>query len=132
MAEVLQPDGFTRLFPYIIADDADRLLDYLRDGLGGAIDGIHRHPDGTVANAHVVFGDTTIMVSAARGEWTATRGTFYLYVADADAATAQALAAGGTLRMAAMDMPYGDRQSGVTDPEGNVWWLSQRLQPGSY
>jgi uncharacterized glyoxalase superfamily protein PhnB len=130
--EVLQPDGFTRLFPYVFADDADRLLDFLRDGLGGAIDGVHRNPDGTVANAHVGFGDTTIMVSQARGEWTATRGTFYLYVGDADAATARALAAGGTLRMAAMDMPYGDRQSGVADPEANVWWLSQRLEPGSY
>lgn len=131
--EVMQPDGFTRLFPYIFAEDADAYLTFLAEGLGGAVDGVHRNPDGTVANAHVVFGDTTVMVSEARGEFAAAAGaTYYLYVADADAATAQALAAGGTLRMAAMDMPYGDRQSGVTDPAGNVWWLSQRLQPGSY
>ncbi len=128
-----QPAGFTRLFPYIFADDADAYLTFLADGLGGKIAGVHRKPDETVANAHVVFGDTTIMVSQAGSELPATRqATYYLYVAHADAATEQAVAAGGTLRMAAMDMPYGDRQSGIVDPAGNVWWLSQRLKPGPY
>ncbi len=129
----MQADGFTRLFPYIFADDADAYLSFLTVGLGGEVAGVHRNPDGTVANAHVVFGDTTIMVSEARGEFPATTcASYYLYVADADAATDRAVAAGGTLRMAPMDMPYGDHQSGVTDPAGNVWWLSQRLRPGPY
>jgi uncharacterized glyoxalase superfamily protein PhnB len=130
--EVLQPTGFTRLFPYIFADDPDALIAFMHDGLGGSVDSLSRAADGTVANAHVVFGDTTIMVSQARGEWRATYGTFYLYVADADAATARAESAGGTVRMPAQDMPYGDRQAGVTDPAGNVWWLSQRLSSGPY
>jgi PhnB protein len=29
-------------------------------------------------------------------------------------------------------MPYNDRQGGVADPSGNIWWLSQRLVPGPY
>ena len=29
-------------------------------------------------------------------------------------------------------MPYGDRQGGIKDPCGNIWWLSQRLIPGPY
>ncbi len=129
---VLQPDGFTRLFPYIFAEDANAYLNFLSEGLGGEVAGVHRKPDGTVANSHVVFGDTTIMVSEASGEFGPSRGTHYLYVADADAATERALAAGATLRMAVMDMPYGDRQSGVVDPQGNIWWLSQRLQSEPY
>jgi PhnB protein len=45
---------------------------------------------------------------------------------------ARALAAGGEGVMAVADMPYGDRQGGVRDPRGNIWWLSQRLAAGAY
>jgi PhnB protein len=131
-AGVAVPPGFTRLFPYLFADEPDELLDFLVRGLGGTVTSESRGADGSLGNAQVVFGDTTIMVSLARGEWTATKGTFYLYVADADAAMDRATAAGATVRMPAADMSYGDRQGGIEDPAGNVWWLSQRLADGEY
>ena len=126
------PPGFTRLFPYLFVADAERYLNFLAEGLGGQIAGIHRNPDNTVANAHVVFGDTTIMVSEARDEFAPTQATYYLYVENADAATDRAEAAGATVIFAPADMDYGDRQSGVRDSAGNVWWLSQRLKAGPY
>jgi uncharacterized glyoxalase superfamily protein PhnB len=85
-----------------------------------------------VRNAQVRFGDTTIMVSDAVDWREPTRGTYYLYVEDADAAMARALAAGGKPFGAVRDQAYGDRQGGVEDPGGNIWWLSQRLQAGGY
>ena len=39
---------------------------------------------------------------------------------------------GATLEMAVADMPYGDRQGGVRDPWGNLWWISQRLVEAPY
>ena len=126
------PPGFTTVFPYIFATDATAYLDFLRDGLGGEILGVERSPDGVVRNAHIRFGDTTIMVSEAVPGMEASRATFYLYVEDADAAMKQAVAAGGRQRGAVADMPYGDRQGGVIDPSGNIWWLSQRLVAGPY
>jgi len=30
------------------------------------------------------------------------------------------------------DMPYGDRQGGVKDPHGNIWWISQRTLHDPY
>ncbi len=57
---------------------------------------------------------------------------YYLYVADADAALQRALAAGATLEMAVGDMPYGDRQGGVRDAHGNLWWISQRTVEAPY
>jgi PhnB protein len=30
------------------------------------------------------------------------------------------------------EMPYGDKQGGVTDPAGNIWWISQRLVEKPY
>ena len=126
------PPGFTTVFPYIFATDATAYLDFLRDGLGGEILGVHSSPDGVVRNAHVRFGDTTIMVSEAIEGMEPSRGTFYLYVGDADAAMVRAVSAGGEQRGAVADMPYGDRQGGVVDPSGNIWWLSQRLTAGPY
>ena len=72
------------------------------------------------------------MVSEASPAYPPTRGSYYLYVADADASVAQALGAGAVLEMPVQDMPYEDRQGGVKDPHGNIWWISQRLKSGPY
>jgi PhnB protein len=126
------PPGFTRLFPYILVTRAKDYLEFLADGLGGEIVSVNASSDGMVLNAHVRFGDTTLMVSEATADRRASRGTCYLYVDDADAAMRRALAAGGTMVSEVRDQAYGDRQGGVSDPAGNVWWLSQRVVDGPY
>jgi PhnB protein len=126
------PPGFTRVFPYIFAKDAHAYLDFLRDGLGGEIVGVQTSPEGLVRNAHVRFGDTTIMVSEATETREASRGTHYLYVSNADEAVARAVSRGAAQLGMVTDMAYGDRQAGVVDPAGNTWWISQRLGPGPY
>ena len=126
------PPGFTTLFPYIFVTGARTYLTFLVQGLGGEISDVRESPEGTVHNAHVRFGDTTIMISEAHDGFQPSRGTYYLYVADADAAMARAVAAGGRSLGPVADMPYNDRQGGVADPSDNIWWLSQRLVPGPY
>jgi PhnB protein len=44
----------------------------------------------------------------------------------------RAVAAGATGILDVADMPYDDRQGGVRDPAGNIWWISQCLVPGPY
>ena len=39
---------------------------------------------------------------------------------------------GATKIFEPMDMPYEDRQGGVTDPFGNIWWISTRLVQEPY
>ena len=126
------PEGYTTLFPYLVVDEALAYLDFLRDGLGGVEIGRTIAPDGRLANARVRFGTTTIMVSGATPSHPARRTSLYLYVAEAEAAMARALAAGGRQVMAVADMPYGDRQGGIEDPSSTVWWLSQRLIDAPY
>ena len=126
------PPGFTTVFPYIFATDAHEYLNFLVQGLGGEVVGVNASPEGIVRNAHVRFGDTTIMISEARESLEPSRGTYYLYVDDADAAMARAVAAGGRSLGPVANMPYDDRQGGVADPSGNIWWLSQRLKSGPY
>ena len=51
---------------------------------------------------------------------------------NADQAVAKAIAAGAVLISAVEDKPYQDRQGGVRDRWGNIWWISQRLTAELY
>lgn len=125
------PPGFHTVTPYFFARGAERLVQFLVEGLGGTE--VLRHLQGDrIANAQVRLGDSTVMVSEASIAYPARPSSTYLYVANADAAMQRALAAGAREVMAVADMPYGDRQGGIEDPCGNLWWLSQRLVPGPY
>ena len=126
------PPGFGTVSPYLFADRAERLVAFLVDGLGGKETVRTAAADGTIANSQVAIGTSTVMVSEAGGRFPPSRASFYLYVEDADAAMARALAAGGKLVMEVDDMPYGDRQGGVEDVCGNIWWISQRLVEEPY
>lgn len=128
---IIQPPGFTTVFPYFFVDNAPGFCAFLADGLG--FEELGRHMDGDrIANAHLRNGDTTVMVSEAGRGFGAMAASFYVYVANADAAMARALSAGAQNIMDVADMPYGDRQGGVRDAWGNIWWISQRLTAGPY
>lgn len=121
------PPGFGTVSPYIFADRAERLVAFLVEGLGGLETVRTLGPNETIANSQVAIGTSTVMVSEANGRFPPSQASFYLYVEDADDAMARALRAGGTPVMEVGDMPYGDRQGGVADPCGNLWWISQRI-----
>ena len=126
------PEGFASVTPYFFVDDASAFMRFLVAGLGGQEIQVSFRPDGSVANAQVRLGSHTVMVSEATPAYPPMAASYYLYVEDADTAMGQALAAGASEEMPVMDMPYGDRQGGVRDPHGNLWWISQRLKPGPY
>ena len=125
------PPGFNTVTPYFFANGAAAFIDFLVDGLGGTE--IDRQMDGErIANAQVRLGTSTVMVSEASVAYPAMPASYYLYVENADEAMRRARKAGATQIMAVADMPYGDRQGGVRDPHGNLWWISQRLHAGPY
>lgn len=126
------PPGFNTVTPYIFVKDADHFVEFLLRGLDGFE--IHRslRQDGGIANAQIAIGTSTLMVSECSKEYPAMPGSYYLYVENADESVARALNYGATLIMTVADMPYGDRQGGVRDAFGNLWWISQRLVKGGY
>ena len=126
------PPGFATVTPYFVADDADAFIAFLINGLGGEHLETTRRDDGKIANAQIRLGNAAVMVGQTRPGSTATQANYYLYVADADASMARAIAAGATEIMAVANMPYDDRQGGVRDAHGNIWWISQRLVAGGY
>jgi PhnB protein len=126
------PDGFGVVTPYIFVDGGDNYVSFLEAAFGAREIGRSIAPNGRIANCQMKFDTATIMVSEASEEFPASSAAFYLYVADADAAMEKALTAGGEKIMDAADMPYGDRQGGVRDPSGNIWWVSKRLSADAY
>jgi uncharacterized glyoxalase superfamily protein PhnB len=61
---------------------------------------------------------------------------FYLYVPDVDDTYKRALAAGASSVEEPADQDYGDRNAGVKDPAGNIWYVATHIvgrqpQPGS-
>ncbi|RWL93201.1 MAG: VOC family protein [Mesorhizobium sp.] len=126
------PEGFAVVTPYIFADGAEEYVRFLEAAFGAREVGRSTAPDGRIANCQLQFGTTTIMVSEASEQFPASRAALYLYVADAKTTMSTAEQAGAEKIMDVEDMPYGDRQGGVRDPSGNIWWISQRLTAGPY
>ncbi|MGY0558761.1 MULTISPECIES: VOC family protein [unclassified Lysobacter] len=126
------PSGFGTVTPYFFVKEAESFVSFLVKGLGGIEVLRSLRPDGRIANAQVRIGTTTVMASEATDRYTPMPTACYIYVENADKTMAQALAAGATQEMEVSDMPYGDRQGGVKDPHGNIWWVSQRLVQAPY
>ena len=125
------PPGFNTVTPYFFVEGAAGFLEFLIQGFGG--EEIARHLNGgRIANAQVRLGTSTVMVGEAGAQYPAMPASYYLYVADADQSMSRAVSAGAESIMAVADMPYGDRQGGVRDAWGNLWWISQRLVDGPY
>ncbi len=120
------PPGFNTVTPYYFVQDAQALVSFLVRGLGGRETCRTLRTDGRIQNVQVQIGSSTVMVSEATKDYPPMASAFYLYVEDADASMRRALDCGARLEMEVGDMPYGDRQGGVRDPHGNIWWISQR------
>ncbi len=126
------PEGFHTLNPYMFIDNADDYLVFLKQGLGAEEVHCSRREDGKIANAQLRIGNSMIMLSESTGDFPSMCSAYYLFVADADASMERAQQVGARVIMKVTDMPYGDRQGGVRDSAGNIWWISQRLSGEAY
>ena len=120
------PPGFNTVTPYFFVADAEAFVRFLVHGLSGIETCRTLRPNGLIANVQVRLGTSTVMISEATERYKPMAAAYYLYVKNTDASMQQALAHGAVLEMEVGDMPYGDRQGGVKDQHGNIWWISQR------
>lgn len=121
------PEGFSTVSAYIFAEKAEELIQFLKDGFYAEELNRSINPkNGDIANVILKMGHSCFMISQARGQYLKMRSAFYLYVNDVDALHKRALENGAREEFPPKDMPYGDRQSGVVDPAGNYWWISER------
>ncbi len=122
------PEGFSTISNYLFAEKAEELIQFLKDAFYAEELNRSINPqNGDIANVILKMGYSCFMVSQARDQFLNMRSAFYLYVNDVDSLHANALENGAKEEFKPADMPYGDRQSGIVDPSGNYWWISERL-----
>ncbi len=117
-------EGFHTVTPYLVVEDAEGLVRFLREGLGAAERLLMRDPEGAIAHGEFEIGDSIIELGQAGGQWKPRPGALHLYVPDADASYRRALCAGGASLYEPADMFYGERSAGVEDPAGNHWYFA--------
>jgi uncharacterized glyoxalase superfamily protein PhnB len=119
-----QREGHSTISPYVMAYDAPRILDFVRDVFGGEILMRHDRADGTLMHASVRIGDSTIMIADGTDEYPSFPIWIHVYVDDVDAIYHRALEHGATAVDEPKDQRDGDCRGGVKDPAGNVWWIA--------
>src|ERR1051326_4246484 len=122
------PDGFHTVTPYLVVENAAKLVDFVKRAFDGKETVCHTKSDGSIGHAEVRIGDSVIMMGEASGEWKAMPCAIYLYVPETDAVYQRAVQAGATSIMAPANQFYGDRNAGVKDPCGNLWWIATRVE----
>jgi uncharacterized glyoxalase superfamily protein PhnB len=114
------PEGWHSITARLVADDQAALVEFLRRAFGATGELHGGRP------AELRIGDSIVMVSGTFEGRGPTEAFLYLYLEDADATYARAIAAGASSVEAPCDTPYGDRRATVRDPSGNVWQIATR------
>ena len=126
------PAGFHTATPYLIVNDGLRAIEFYKQAFNATIINCDATPDGKFMNAEIRIGTSPVMVGqhadvVAAGE-ALPPVSIYLYVEDADALAAQALAAGAQEIYPVSDKFYGNREGGVRVPFGITWWIATHLE----
>jgi PhnB protein len=125
------PDQYHGAQPYLLVDDAWRLMEFMKATFGAEDLGTMPTPEGKIGHAEMRIGDTIVMLadaSTAEGVSGAMPSTVVTYVEDCDATYKRALDAGAKSIREPQDMFYGDRSAGVADPVGNHWWIHTHVE----
>ena len=144
------PEGWPRLSTAIYYRDASAMIDWLCAAFGFEIRLKIEGEGGRIEHSEITYDEAVVMVGSERLEadvkfdtkmlspLTAAGNTqsLMLYVDDVDSHCEQARAHGAKIIDEPKVHDYGedywaDRSYGAIDPEGHMWWFTQRLRgPG--
>lgn len=115
-------EGYKTITPYLTVARAEELLDFMKQAFS-AVETFRTIGSAGGLHAEITIGDSRLMVGGYEGvEEMPT--ALHLYVPEADEVYRRAMEAGATSLEEPVDQSYGDREAGVKDPTGNVWWIA--------
>ena len=122
-----KPTGYSTVSVYLVADGAQRVIDFLQAVLD--VEPLRRddRPDGLVEHAEVRLGDSVVMLTDSAEGFPAFPVWLHVYVPDVDETYRRALDAGGRSVQEPRQKGDADRRSGVMDPCGNTWWFATQV-----
>jgi uncharacterized glyoxalase superfamily protein PhnB len=122
------PEGFHAITPYLFAQGASRLIEFISTAFEGELIFQQKRPDGAIMHATMQIGDSMLMLADPTPEFGPMPTSIYLYAADCDAVYHRALDSGGVSVFPMMTLPSGERYGGIKDPCGNIWWLATHVE----
>lgn len=129
-----KPGDYPMVSVALAIDGAADAIEFYKEVLG-AEERVRYEHDGKVGHAELAFGESLVMVSDEYPDMGVlgpkaiggTPATVSVYVPDAYAAYAAALAAGATALRPVEDQFYGDRSGQFLDPWGHRWNVSTHI-----
>lgn len=128
--------GDADVIPLLACSDIRAEHDFLVATLGFESGGLETAGDGSVVHAELRAGSRRIwlhrtdeseqLIPPARSG--SASGGIVVHVPDVDAIYERALAAGAVVLYAPRDEAYGQREFGVRDSEGHLWWFATPLE----
>lgn len=123
-----KPEGYNDVSVYIVAEDAQKVVDFLKKTFDAEELRRFNTPEGKIMHGEVRVGDTVVMIADGGGNYPAFPAWLHVYVPDVDATYKKALAAGGSSVQAPVRKEGDpDKRGGVKDPAGNTWWISKQV-----
>jgi uncharacterized glyoxalase superfamily protein PhnB len=141
------PAGWPRISSGIFYRDPATMIDWLCRAFGFEVKVRVEGDDGSIVHSELTFGDGLIMVGGEKRDAARRFGVdmtspltagcntqnLMVYVDDVDVHCARARSFGATIVDEPSVHDYGeaywaDRSYGATDPEGHLWWFTQRLR----
>lgn len=131
-----KPDGYHVVTPYLTLRDAAAAVAFYQRAFGAELLLKLTTPDGKFAHAEIRIGDSHLMMAEEDPAWgnrspeslEGSPVSFMVYVPDADAAFARAIAAGCTEVRPVEDQFYGDRTGTLKDPFGYQWSIGTHVE----
>nr|WP_084154577.1 YciI family protein [Polycyclovorans algicola] len=130
------PAGMHSITPHLECEGASDAIAFYKAAFDAIEEARLPGPDGRLMHAQIRIGNSTVMLAdpfsgcaSHRPErLTGSPVCIHLYVADADATFARAIAAGATVIMPLSDMFWGDRYGQLEDPFGHRWSIATHLR----
>jgi PhnB protein len=130
------PQGMHAVTPHLVCDGAADAIAFYQKAFGATETARIPGKNGKLMHAAVKIGDSTVMLVDEMPDHGAlspkslkgTPVTIHLYVDDADAVIARAVAAGAKVTMPVADMFWGDRFGQLEDPFGHRWSVATHVR----
>lgn len=130
------PEGMRSVTPHLVCAGAAGAIDFYKKAFNAKEEFRLPGPQGKLLHACIRIGDSAVMLVDEFPDWgsispKSLKGspvTIHLYVEDADACVAQAVAAGAKILMPLEDMFWGDRYCTLEDPFGHHWSVATHIR----
>ncbi len=123
MKNLIIPEGYQRIMPYLIIEDASAFFDFTKNVFGAEEKIKIMRTETIIMHAEINIGGSVIMFAEATEQFGKQTAGLFIYVDDCDNVYKKALDNGAISIMEPADQEYG-RSSGVMDQFGNTWWIT--------